>query len=552
MFKNVIDLFKEKKSPVVPNSEVNNGEIGVLRELLMKDPDDVEARFKLAGIYAENAETLLAINEYSFAAEISEREQNWDDAADIYARLVEIDPDNLQWKRDLGFVLSEDEKWDLAISIYMDLEKSDGDNPNIYYNIGRIYSEVGETDSAINYLKKAINLESSHLQALTYLGSVYQDIHKYEESLIYFKRAIAVDSGFQYAYFNLAISHIALGDVASAMQCFETCSTILHGQPINEKLGNVISTLPMGYAENVPAFKVLHDCEQFNFLAAIDDSPLIKDIADAWTQTVDDLDLMALETQDDFIDLGVTLGPGIHPLVLKTMNRPVYIHRSGAVKHAINPDLDFAFIQNQFLSSELKAMTIDNVLTDEAWSSLLLFCQRNTFWHSNRKGYLGAFSHDGFYSELLFQIAVELRERFPAIFEGNIWNNYWGFKHDRNHGGINVHADTAAINVNFWLTPDRANLDPETGGLLVWDKRPPPDWNFSKLNSDHVAINQFLADNHSRFVRFPYRANRALIFKSDLFHKTDDINFDEGYENRRINVTMLFGGRDKPKRKRDE
>jgi Family of unknown function (DUF6445) len=41
-----------------------------------------------------------------------------------------------------------------------------------------------------------------------------------------------------------------------------------------------------------------------------------------------------------------------------------------------------------------------------------------------------------------------------------------------------------------------------------------------------------------------YRANRAVIFDSDLFHETDRIAFKEGYLNRRINITMLYGKRE--------
>ena len=40
-----------------------------------------------------------------------------------------------------------------------------------------------------------------------------------------------------------------------------------------------------------------------------------------------------------------------------------------------------------------------------------------------------------------------------------------------------------------------------------------------------------------------YKGNRAVIFNSNLFHETDSYEFKEGYENRRINVTMLFGDR---------
>ena len=42
----------------------------------------------------------------------------------------------------------------------------------------------------------------------------------------------------------------------------------------------------------------------------------------------------------------------------------------------------------------------------------------------------------------------------------------------------------------------------------------------------------------------PHRQNRVVIFNSDLFHRTDDIRFRDGFENRRINVTMLYGTRE--------
>ena len=41
----------------------------------------------------------------------------------------------------------------------------------------------------------------------------------------------------------------------------------------------------------------------------------------------------------------------------------------------------------------------------------------------------------------------------------------------------------------------------------------------------------------------PYVANRVVMFNSDLFHETDKLDFEAGYENRRINVTLLYGTR---------
>jgi hypothetical protein len=53
----------------------------------------------------------------------------------------------------------------------------------------------------------------------------------------------------------------------------------------------------------------------------------------------------------------------------------------------------------------------------------------------------------------------------------------------------------------------------------------------------------FLDESGARAITVPHRQNRAVLFNSDLFHETGALSFKPGYENRRINVTMLFGRR---------
>ena len=84
---------------------------------------------------------------------------------------------------------------------------------------------------------------------------------------------------------------------------------------------------------------------------------------------------------------------------------------------------------------------------------------------------------------LLFQIAAELRQTFPDIFKHHPLNQAWVYKYDSQLSGINPHADFAAVNVNFWITPDAALEDETAGGLVVWDKEAPLDWDFEKLCS---------------------------------------------------------------------
>ena len=100
-----------------------------------------------------------------------------------------------------------------------------------------------------------------------------------------------------------------------------------------------------------------------------------------------------------------------------------------------------------------------------------------------------------------------------------------------------------AVNVNFCITPNSANLDPASGGLVVYNVEAPLEWDFKAYNTNQTRIRDYIAEHNYGEVVVPHNENRMVLFNSNLFHETDKISFKPGYENRRINVTMLFGYR---------
>ena len=172
------------------------------------------------------------------------------------------------------------------------------------------------------------------------------------------------------------------------------------------------------------------------------------------------------------------------------------------------------------------------------------YCLESTVWFDYRhKGYVGAYADDGFDNPLLFRIAEELRSAMPELLSDHPIRYIWAYQYDQQLEGIGIHGDDAAVNVNFWVTPDSANLNTDTGGLVVHRAEAPSHWNFKKYNNNTEQIHRFLKKENAGSMRVPYRRNRAVIFNSDLFHETDNPQFREGFENRRINITMLFGHR---------
>jgi hypothetical protein len=117
----------------------------------------------------------------------------------------------------------------------------------------------------------------------------------------------------------------------------------------------------------------------------------------------------------------------------------------------------------------------------------------------------------------------------------------WAFKGLEGQAAIDAHADDAAISVNFWMTPNDANLSPDDGGLAVCRVPPPVAWELRDYDADKDRIVSFLEQNAADTLVMPYRENRAVLFESRLFHRSDAPEFAIGYENHRINVTLLFG-----------
>jgi hypothetical protein len=228
-------------------------------------------------------------------------------------------------------------------------------------------------------------------------------------------------------------------------------------------------------------------------------------------------------------------------------NRLIYLRPTPRVSRALSAAWDSDQAEADYLDSESGVVVVDDFLSEEALGEVRRFCLESTVWSANRynHGRLGAFFRDGFNCPLLLQIAEELRDALPrAIGRRYPLQQLWGFKTGQTlPADSTTHADFAAVNVNFWVTPTDANLDQGSGGMVIYDVQAPIDWDFNAYNGKLNRIKSYLIEKKARAIRIPYKQNRAIIFNSDLFHGTEAVHFRPGYENRRINVTMLYGYR---------
>jgi hypothetical protein len=74
-----------------------------------------------------------------------------------------------------------------------------------------------------------------------------------------------------------------------------------------------------------------------------------------------------------------------------------------------------------------------------------------------------------------------------------------------------------AVGANLWITPHQASLDPEAGGIEIWQVRMPEDWDFNHANVERGGIRARLVGKGDPIV-VPHRCNRLVLFEANLFH----------------------------------
>ncbi len=414
--------------------------------------------------------------------------------------------------------------------------------PPAHNNLGFVRQIQGDLEGAIACFRTALELDPSFKLALGNLTKALVLRRRYDEALAVVEKRLAIGPCEPNAL-DVAVD-IALhagrlelaGEYALRYAIVRGASRYYpHRRSHDPKI--IPSPAP-----ELTAAKLRHDIEQLNYLTARGIlSEELPSVIAAYERLLADVtpfgaeERLPLSAQDER-DIGHVYG------------RLVHVRPTPRVSRAVSEHWDPIAVENKYLNEPPGIVWADNFLTPEALDSLRAFCLESTIWSVNRyvDGYLGSIYRHGFNCPLLHQIAEELQHALPRVIGKRPLLQMWGYKYDSTMGGISTHADFAAVNVNFWLTPDDANLDPEGGGLIVHDVEAPLDWDFSTYNEDKFTMQALIKQRGTRSINIPHRQNRVVIFNSDLFHATAPFKFRPGYENRRLNVTMLYGEREKP------
>ena len=451
-----------------------------------------------------------------------------------------------------------------ARALYERIISLDGGRPEVFFNHAMTSHGLGNLTAALESYEKTLALAPDFVPAIVNRADALLALDRLDNAAAAYGDAIARDPGNPAPYANRSLTLQKLGRFEEAES---DCRKALALQPDHPRalkssfwlaLGGLSEsklieqrlsqTVPLAIREekasllarkSMLSFHIEHDMEQTAYLIREGyGSDGLREAHDAYRAAVERMGGDSGETAKavPLSDAEVAAINRFRAKVLRPDLAPM--------EHYLHPDTDWRRIEEEYLDSKPEIVVIDNFLSPLALSEMRKFCLVSTVYKTDyAKQYLGAFADAGFLSPLHISIARALQEKMPRIFAGHRLEQMWSFKYTaKMRAGLNVHADFARVNLNFWVTPDEAVIDTTTGGLIVHDIPAPATWTFRDYNSsDDARIYGFLRSHNAGARKIPYRCNRAVLFNSLLFHETDAIHFKPGYENRRVNITYLFG-----------
>jgi len=401
------------------------------------------------------------------------------------------------------------------------------------HNLGVVLAAQGRHQSAIAQFDELIAVDPNYAAAHYNRAVAQQELGRSREAIRGFTQACALEPDRYEAHRVLGFLWLAEGERGRALDHFARTYELRRGE---DRTG--IAAKSSIYATRS---KLLHDSEQFHYLARRRrDGQRFDTLARIYAEVAEEFSDEASRLSDRQLD---RLGDDYNTAI-NICSAPELASR------AVNDRPDRGAITRQFMEEGSGVLMFDDLLTPPALLGLKRYLLESTIWHDF--GYIDRFVasylEDGLACPLLLQIVDELRLAFPQVLMDHPLTQAWAFKGLAARATVEAHADDAAITVNFWVTPDAANRNPAGGGLAVCRVPPPDSWAVEDYDADRERAVVFLGQHAAHTLTVPYRENRAIMFRSRLLHRSDAPEFEVGYENHRINVTLLFGQHAKPPR----
>lgn len=154
-----------------------------------------------------------------------------DEAAILYRRILDADPDQAHASHLLGVVAAQQNRIAEAITLISAAVARDGRNPTFLSNLGAALKAAGRYDEAISHLVRTLELDPAAADALANLGAALAAEGRFDDAVRWLKRAVALAPARFEACLNLGVALRDRGRFDEALAAFESARSLRPDDP---------------------------------------------------------------------------------------------------------------------------------------------------------------------------------------------------------------------------------------------------------------------------------------------------------------------------------
>ena len=131
------------------------------------------------------------------------KNNNFNNAKNLYEKILNINPKNVEAQYSLGNVFYKLGQYQKALTNYKKTIQIDPKYVKAHYNTGVILHELGDYKKSLTSYKKTIQLDTKHVKAHNNLGIVLDELREIKKAKKCYEKAIIIDPNYVDPYWNL-------------------------------------------------------------------------------------------------------------------------------------------------------------------------------------------------------------------------------------------------------------------------------------------------------------------------------------------------------------
>ncbi len=175
------------------------------KTLISENPDEVEYKIQLGNLYMRSGKD--------------------DQALDVYRQVRKSAPSNIEVLMAMSGIYRRQKKYDESIAVLEQALVIGADSPRknaeISYNLGFTYRLMGLYDEAIHAFESVIEENPKDVLAYNHLGAIYALRSMHKKAIESYQNGLKFDPNHPVLQFNIARSYAEIGDIKKALYYYE-------------------------------------------------------------------------------------------------------------------------------------------------------------------------------------------------------------------------------------------------------------------------------------------------------------------------------------------